>query len=536
MVDIAANTTTTAAFEGSSAVMATFSGELETFGDKDWIKVTLVAGGTYQFFGSVDSPGFKGGDSVITLRDASGAVIASMSNDNDPNYDGATLNSYLKYTAPATGTYFVEIGSTDARPGEYSVAVMFNQARVRLSNLANSYSGADNAVIVGDDGDDGINLSNASIAALGEQGDDSILGNAFDNRLSGGLGDDYLNGVAGNDRLFGDAGFDWLYGNVGDDLLYGGPGADELDGWLDNDIIFGGEGADLCKGGAGDDIFHVDSASDVVRELVGEGTDTVLATVSYTLTSGAEIEFLQAEVQSSTAALNLTGSAYANTIIGNNGVNVLNGGDGNDTLRGLLGNDVYVLGSGSDAIVDTGGVDTLTTTVTRRLSAYGTVENAILVGTAANTALEGNALANVLTGNDASNVLRGVAGSDTLRGMGGNDYVLGEAGRDVSTGGLGNDQFFYLAASDSPVGANADLITDFDDFGNDLIDLDSVYSGHLTYRHNLAFTAPGQVRINDIAGADVIVEVNTAGGLGADMQIRLAGTSLSAMAANDFVL
>jgi hypothetical protein len=30
MVDIAANTTTTATFEGSSAVMATFSGELET--------------------------------------------------------------------------------------------------------------------------------------------------------------------------------------------------------------------------------------------------------------------------------------------------------------------------------------------------------------------------------------------------------------------------------------------------------------------------------------------------------------------------
>ena len=72
--------------------------------------------------------------------------------------------------------------------------------------------------------------------------------------------------------------------------------------------------------------------------------------------------------------------------------------------------------------------------------------------------------------------------------------------------------------------------------GNDTIDLAAVYGGVLAYRHNGAFTAAGQVRINDIAGADVIVEVNTGGTLAADMQIRLTGTILASMTSTDFVL
>ena len=44
------------------------------------------------------------------------------------------------------------------------------------------------------------------------------------------------------------------------------------------------------------------------------------------------------------------------------------------------------------------------------------------------------------------------------------------------------------------------------------------------------------MRINDIAGADVIVEVNTGGSLSADVSIRLKGTTLASMTASDFVL
>ena len=104
------------------------------------------------------------------------------------------------------------------------------------------------------------------------------------------------------------------------------------------------------------------------------------------------------------------------------------------------------------------------------------------------------------------------------------------------TGGGGNDIFRYLAISHSPIGAGADVIPDFDDIGNDRIDVSTLFGPAMTYRHNLGFTAAGQVRINDVAGADVIVEVNTGGTLAADVQIRLTGTTLASMTATDFLL
>ena len=81
-----------------------------------------------------------------------------------------------------------------------------------------------------------------------------------------------------------------------------------------------------------------------------------------------------------------------------------------------------------------------------------------------------------------------------------------------------------------------DSITDFDDFGNDRLDLSALFAPAMTYRHNLGFTAAGQVRIYDIAGPDLLVQVNTGGSLAADFQLRLADTTLGSMTASDFFL
>ncbi|HEX2725588.1 MAG TPA: calcium-binding protein [Beijerinckiaceae bacterium] len=153
--------------------------------------------------------------------------------------------------------------------------------------------------------------------------------------------------------------------------------------------------------------------------------------------------------------------------------------------------------------------------------------------------------ADVLTGGGAVDTFGGGAGNDTLSGNGGddildgitgNDMLLGGAGHDTMTGGFGNDIFRYLTKSDSGLGAAADVITDFDDFGNDVINLTALFGPTMSYRHNLAFTAAGQVRINDVAGPDVVVEVNTGGTLAADMQIVLRNTNLASMTASDFIL
>ena len=135
--------------------------------------------------------------------------------------------------------------------------------------------------------------------------------------------------------------------------------------------------------------------------------------------------------------------------------------------------------------------------------------------------------------------IEGVQGSgfaDVLTGSALGNWFDARGGKDTMTGGGADDTFRFKNTSDSVVGANADVITDFDDFGNDKIDLASVYGGVLVYKHNAIFNGVGQVRINDIAGPDLLVEVNTGGSFAADMQIRLVNTTLLSMTSTDFVL
>jgi serralysin len=114
-------------------------------------------------------------------------------------------------------------------------------------------------------------------------------------------------------------------------------------------------------------------------------------------------------------------------------------------------------------------------------------------------------------------VLNGAGGADTLKGLG------------------GNDTFRYASAAESQ-GAAIDRILDFDDAGDDRIDLAAVYGATLVYKHDGTFTGAGQVRINDVAGEDVIVEVNLDSDATAEMQIRLVATTLASMTASDFIL
>jgi Ca2+-binding RTX toxin-like protein len=150
--------------------------------------------------------------------------------------------------------------------------------------------------------------------------------------------------------------------------------------------------------------------------------------------------------------------------------------------------------------------------------------------------IAGEAGSDTLSGGNSGDRLLGGTENDLLFGNGGNDTLVGNSGKDTMTGGAGNDRFWIAVAADSPVGAAADVITDFDDFGDDQIDVSGLFGPAMTYRHNLAFTAAGQVRINDIAGPDLLVEVNTGGTLAADAQIRLTNTILASMSASDFIL
>ncbi|TPQ48782.1 furin, partial [Prosthecomicrobium hirschii] len=192
-------------------------------------------------------------------------------------------------------------------------------------------------------------------------------------------------------------------------------------------------------GGAGDDSYVVDSTTDVVTEAAGQGTDTVQASVTFTL--GTNVENL---ILTGTGAINGIGNTVANVITGNGGNNslsgaagddtlsggagadTLDGGTGNDSMTGGLGNDVYVVDAIGDVVTEdagTGtGIDTVNASVTYTLG--DNVENLILTGTAAINGT-GNGLDNVLTGNSGANQLDGQDGDDVLSGAAGNDTLTG---------------------------------------------------------------------------------------------------------------
>jgi Ca2+-binding RTX toxin-like protein len=192
------------------------------------------------------------------------------------------------------------IGSAGIDTADYSLS----SARVSIS-LGNN---------VNHDGDaEGDTLS----------GIENVTGSHFSDFMAGDNGSNQLDGRNGNDHLFGYDGSDTLNGESGDDLLNGGAGADAM------------------IGGVGNDVYYVDNAADAVTEHGGEGADAVYASVSWTLTAGADVESLRTTYDAGINPINLTGNSSGNAVTGNAGNNVINGGNGNDQLTGLGGQDWF---------------------------------------------------------------------------------------------------------------------------------------------------------------------------------------------------
>jgi Ca2+-binding RTX toxin-like protein len=198
----------------------------------------------------------------------------------------------------------------------------------------------------------------------------SLTGNSGNNTLNGGTGNDTLVGGVGNDTYVvnaaGDvvteaaaAGTDLVQASTShtlganvENLTLTGTGHSSgngntlnniLTGNVGNNNLNGGTGNDTMVGGAGNDSYSVNAAGDVVTEGASAGTDSVSASLSYTL--GANVENLTL-----TGAGNAigTGNTLNNKITGNSGNNTLNGSSGADTLTGGSGNDTLTGGTGID--------------------------------------------------------------------------------------------------------------------------------------------------------------------------------------------
>jgi Ca2+-binding RTX toxin-like protein len=407
-----------------------------------------------------------------------------------------TVQAYTTYTLWANIERLTLIG-TAAINGTGNDA-----ANILTGNdAANTLNGmGGNDTLIGNGGNDTYVVDTAAdvTTELLDQGTDTVQASVT-RTLGANLENLVLTGTAASNGT-GNELANTLTGNTADNTLYGLGG---------NDLLSGGGGADTLIGGLGNDTYGVDSTDDVTTELAGEGTDTVRAALTHTLT--ANIEHL---TLIGTAAINGTGNDLANTLTGNDAANVLVGGAGNDTLLGNggndflngatgadimsggTGNDVYVVDNSGDVITELAGegADSVQASITLTLGVN--IEHLTLIGTAAINGT-GNELANTLTGNTANNVLAGAGGNDTLVGNGGNDTLSGGTGADTMRGGTGNDVYV--------VDNSGDVTTELAGEGTDTVQASITLTlganiEHLTLIGTAAINGTGNELANTITG------------------------------------
>jgi len=141
--------------------------------------------------------------------------------------------------------------------------------------------------------------------------------------------------------------------NGADQLSAVGNGVVWVHGLGGNDTITGNSGNHSLFGDAGNDTYVVNDTATQVIESAGQGTDTVRASIDYTLTDNVENLVLQSGAHAG------TGNSLDNVITGNNDGNMLSGLGGNDTLNAGSGNDKLYGGDGNDRLIGGAGNDVL---------------------------------------------------------------------------------------------------------------------------------------------------------------------------------
>ena len=436
------------------AVGDTFNGNLSGPADSDWVGIELEAGTTYVINLSGRGEMGAAADTVLVLRDSKGGMIA-MNDDiksvGDARGD-ANLNSMLRFTPEADGTYYIDASSYNRIPdsdnsGTYMITVeaLDLPADIEGTGANEKLTGTDGSEsILGGGGDDTINGMGGDDEIDGGGGNDLLIGGPGGDEINGGEGDDTISyeyspmgvtlnlrsgsasggdaegdelgddieyvrgsmhdddisGSRGANKLWGLGGNDSLYGDKSDDNLYGGAGDDNLDGGDGDDTLEGGAGADMLTGGEDDDtVSYASSMMGVTVRLHSQQAmggdaegDTWGDTVTLTYMLPDEDGEMQEFEETVPDFVNLTGSNMADILAGDSRDNTIMGMGGDDKIYGGPG----------------GGDD-------------------------------------VLNGGGGADMLFGGHGDDDLHGGGGDDMLVGGAGDDAYYGGLGSDMIYAMS-------------------------------------------------------------------------------------------
>ena len=402
-----------------------------------------------------------------------------------------------------------------------------------------------------------------SSGALVAQNDDIVTGTDLDSELTyapAATGTYYIEAGAFNDGAIGTYRASVtahavalnLTGTSGPDVLVGGPADDALSGLGGNDTLDGGPGNDTMAGGPGDDLYYVRDAGDVVVENPGEGSDTIIAYVTYTLPANVEAIYTVAGTGATgNGGDNLLDGAFASS------GQTLDGQGGNDVIYGTFFNDTLIGGAGSDALYDIGGNDTMqggagddayfvnsTADVVQENPGEGndTVYASVNFTLPDNVeVLESYGSATRGDGNDDANVLLGVASDHglTLDGHGGNDVIYGSNFDDALIGGAGDDLLWGLGGNDTMQGGTGndtyiveqagDVVQENPGEGNDTI----YASVNITLPANVenlfvyggATSGSGNSADNLIVNEFITSGVTLTGGGGNDTFVFIPGTA-----------
>jgi len=361
-----------------------------------------------------------------TLTGGSGDEIFE-GRDGDDSINGAGGSDAASYTRSPAGVN-VNLALGTASDGWGGNDALTSIERAIGSPYGDTLTGTDgNDTLTGAAGNDtldgGSGVDTANYAAVAG----AVTVNLANGTATGADGSDTLSSI---ENVSGSNSDDLLTGDANDNLLEGLGGNDTLIGNGGNDTLDGGTGVDSMVGGTGDDVHIVDSVLDVVVEAPGEGTDTVISSVSITLPDNVEI-------------IQFVGGA-GGVIIGNELDNVIAGSAFDDTLIGGGGNDTLDGGAG----VDTADYSAATGSVTVSLAA-GTASGAAGSDTLVNIEnIRGSDFTDTLTGDSNQNLLEGLGGRDTLDGGAGSDTLDGGAAADSLKGGNGNDTYYVDDVND----------------------------------------------------------------------------------------
>ena len=418
----------------------------------------------------------NGGDDTVMVSTAQKDFlwIANGGNDHlDADYSDSSAGITVTWLASTPLGPDLRIVTAEMALHQNANAYNVEAADIVGSKFADSIQGTNGTdwldgglgtdTLAGGKGDDHYYVDNAGdiVTEAANAGNDEVISSAVSYTLSANVENLTLGMSRGSVATAVDGTGNTLAnvitGNANANTLSGLEGNDTLNGFDGNDVLNGGAGKDIMAGGNGNDTYWVADRGDVVTELAGQGTDTVMTWIDYNL--GANVENL---IMRGTSSINGQGNELNNTLTGNAANNTLSGLAGDDILDGKAGADIMNGGQGNDTFyVDNihdvigeyanAGTDTVIASVTYSLAGIN-AENLTLTGSA-NLDATGNSLVNVLVGNNGNNVLDGGYGNDTL------------------TGGHGADTFVF------GTGSGKDTITDYSAAEGDKINVHA-YAGH----------------------------------------------------------